>query len=369
MSRLSVLRKAMPCASLASAPFASAAPPAGPGGRPARGQRGRFAMSLALGVAMTAWMGAVAAQQAPYPNRAITLIAPYSVGGDADMAARNFAPVAQRVLGQSVVVMNKTGASGIIGSAFVIAAPADGYTLLLARPGSQSILPAIAPKITKYKWDDFTFIGLLELNPYGCMVNAKSPYRTFDELAKGLRERGNKMNYGSAGTLTTNDLGPKQLIKLLNLGSQAPTQVAYKGTGEATTALLAGEIDFACGSIGTFVPQIKAGTVRALMVTTPERVASLPDVPTAREIGLPDMEKIAGWSGVYGPPNLPAEVVHRLSQAIEAAGKDAAWRRATESAGSIPYTRAPADTRDYAKGQYDTYRSLGESLDLIDKVM
>src|SRR5687768_6967805 len=110
--------------------------------------------------------GSQALAQDPYPNRPVTVIAPYSAGGDADLAARNFAAAAQRALGQAVVVMNKTGASGVIGSAQVIAAPPDGYTLLLARTGSQAILPAIMPSTTKYKWDDYTFIGTLELNPY-----------------------------------------------------------------------------------------------------------------------------------------------------------------------------------------------------------
>ncbi len=303
--------------------------------------------ALALGLGLAA--GAAHAQTAPYPSRPITLVAPYSVGGDADLAARNLAPALQQALGQPVVVQNRTGASGIIGSAHVLGAPPDGYTLLLARPGSQSILPAIVPKTTKYQWNDFTFIGLLELNPYGCMVSAKSPYKTFDEFVKGLRARGKEMNYGTAGNLTTNDLGPKQLAKLLNLGPQTPTQIPYKGTGEATTSLLAGQTDFACGSIGTFLGQIKAGALRALMVTTSERLGSLPDVPTAREVGVPEMEKLAGWSGVFGPPGLPPEVVQRLAQGLEAVGKNPAWRRATELAGSVPQIRTPGETRDFAR--------------------
>jgi tripartite-type tricarboxylate transporter receptor subunit TctC len=307
--------------------------------------------------------------QGAYPNRPITLIAPYSVGGDADLAARAFAAAAQRVLGQPVLVQNKVGASGIIGSAQALAAPPDGYTLLLGRPGSQSILPAIVPATTKYKWDDFSIVGLLELNPYGCMVNAKSPYRNFEEFARALRERGKSMNFGTAGQLTTNDMGPRQLFKSLGLTDQTPTQVPYKGTGEATTSLMTGETDFACGSIGTFFALIKNGSLRALLVTTPERMASLPDVPTARELGFPDMERIVGWSGIYGPPGLPADVVGRLAQALKAIGEDASWRRATEQMGSIPRVLPPDETREFARAQYQIYRALGESLNLIDKPM
>ena len=117
---------------------------------------------LTLGLLGSSLLGTAQAQTAaPYPSKPITLIAPYAVGGDSDLAARNFAQAAQKVLGVPVLVVNRTGASGVIGSAQALAAPADGYTLLLSRPGSQSILPAIMPTRTKYRWDDYSFIGLL----------------------------------------------------------------------------------------------------------------------------------------------------------------------------------------------------------------
>ena len=323
--------------------------------------------NLAVGLALALACALPAQADDTYPGRPVNLIAPYSVGGDADMAARNLASAAQKVLGQTVVVQNKPGASGVIGSAFVLNAEANGYTLLLARTGSQSILPAIRPTNTKYKWDDYTFIGMLELNPYGCMVNAKSPYKTFDDFAKGLKEKGKTMNFATAGSLTTNDMGPRQLINLLQIGDQAPTQVPYKGSGDATASLLASETDFACASIGAFLPLIKSGALRALFVTTPERIPSLPDVPTAREIKLPEMEKIIGWSALMGPANLPAPVVKKLADMLQVVAKDEGWQQATKRAGSIPYVKSPGETREFAKAQFDLYRALGESLQLIDK--
>ena len=132
---------------------------------------------------------------------------------------------------------------------------------------------------------------------------------------------------------------------------------------------MSGEIDFACSSVGTFLNLIRSGELRGLMVTTPERLASLPDVPTAREAGFPDMEKMIGWSAIYGPPKMPADIVARLSQALRSVGNDSGWRRATEQNGSIPYVRSADETRDYARVQYQIYRSLGESLNLNDKPM
>ncbi len=330
----------------------------------------RFARRIAIGACtMAALLAGHAALAQPYPNRPITLIAPYSAGGDADLAARNFAAAATRALGQSVVVLNKTGASGVIGSAQVIASPPDGYTLLLARTGSQAILPAIMPTTTKYKWDEYTFIGTLELNPYGCVVNGKAPYKTFDDLAQAMKTKGKTMNFGTAGVLTTNDMGPRQLFKMLKLTDQTPTQIPYKGTGEASMSLLAGQTEFACGSLGSFLSQIKAGALKALMVTTAERMASLPDVPTARELGYAEMEGIVGWSAVFGPPKMPADVRERLVAALKTIAADPAWLAATAQTGSLPSIRSPDETRDFVQNQYNLYRALGEMLNIIDSKM
>ncbi|HVR50617.1 MAG TPA: tripartite tricarboxylate transporter substrate binding protein [Pseudorhodoferax sp.] len=311
----------------------------------------------------------LAAAQSGYPDKPITVIAPYSAGGDADLAARAFAAAATRALAQPVVVLNKVGASGVIGSAQAIAAPPDGYTLLLARTGSQAILPAIMPTATKYKWDDYTFIGTLELNPYGCVVNAKSPYKSFADLVEGMKTRGKALNYGTAGVLTTNDMGPRQLFRLLQLTEQTPTQIPYKGTGEAVTSLLAGQTEFSCGSLGSFLAHIKGGNLRALMVTTAERMAELPDTPTARELGYAQMEAVVGWSAVFAPPGLPAEVRARLVAAMKTIAEDPQWRAATAQTGSIPNVKSPEETREFTRRQYELYRSLGETLNIIDAKM
>lgn len=303
-----------------------------------------------------------------YPNKPINLIAPYSAGGDSDLAARAYSAYAQVSLGQSIVVVNKPGGSGIIGSEFVRRAAPDGYTLLLARPGSQSILPALAPENTKYKWDDFTIVGILELNPYGCAVRNDSPFKNFEDLSNALKTRGTKLNYGTAGVATTNDMGPRLLFTLLNLGDKVPQQIPYKGTGEATSALLAGQIDFSCGSIGTMLSLIKDGQLRALLVTTPNRYKELPDVPTATELGVADMGQIIGWSGIYAPIGLPKPVLDKLVQNLLELDKNPGWRNATERIGSIPYIKGPKEATEFAKRQYETYLNLGKRLNIIDKL-
>lgn len=321
--------------------------------------------SLVLGAAVSP-----AHAQSSYPTRPITLIAPFSVGGDADAAARNFASAAGQVLGQSIVVMNRTGASGVLGSAVASEAQPDGYTLLLARTGSQAIMPAVQPGVTKYKWDDFTFIGMLETNPYECVVNASSPYKTFGDLTKAMQTSGGDMNFGTAGVMTTNDLGPRLLFKLLKLTpQQTPTQVPFKGTGEASSSLLAGVTQFACGSLGSFLSLTKAGKLRILVTTNPARMPALPDVPTARELGLADLEGVVGWSAVFGPPKMANDVRDRIAAAIRTISTDPAWVAATATTGSLPLVKTPEETKQYVKGQYQLYRSLGESLNIVDSKM
>ena len=337
-------------------------------GLAAAAARGLGRIGLAAAIGALTIVPAGAQQAAKYPSRPVTLITPYAVGGDSDLAARNFAAAATRALGQTVLVMNRPGASGTIGSQLVLQAAPDGYTLLLARTGSQAILPAIMPSLAKYKWDEFTFIGTLEINAYGCMVSGKSGYKTFDDLATALRTRGKAMNYGTAGVLTTNDMGPRQLFKVLKLTDQTPTQVPYKGTGDAATSVLAGETDFACGSLGPFVGGLKSGQLRALMITTPQRLALFPDVPTARELGYSDMEAIVGWSALYGPPNLPADVRERLVAALKVVAEDTGWQTGTANSASVPFVRSPEETREFIQNQYQLYRGLGEMHNLIDKV-
>lgn len=323
---------------------------------------------LGVFVCLTLLAGAQSeeARSANYPERSVEMIAPYNVGGDSDVAARMFAAAAEKVMGKPMVVLNKPGASGTIGSRDAANAKPDGYTLLLGRTGSQAILPAISPTRTPYKWDEFTIIGLLELNPYACMTRA-GDYADYAAFAEALRSKGPSLNYGSAGALTTNDMGPRRLFQLLKLEGKKPSEISYKGTGDAVLALLKGDVHFACGAIGPFAPHIKAGKLRALFVSTQRRLESFPDVPTAAEVKLPEMEDIVGWSALYGPPGMSAELVEYWSKALKSVEKDENWTRSTELAGSLPHIRTGAEAKQFVKEQIEMYQKLGKSLDIIDK--
>ena len=300
---------------------------------------------------------------AQYPSKPVTLVAPFGAGGDSDLSARNLAHAAQKHLGQSVVVINRPGASGIVGSQAVRTAAPDGYTLLLARVGSQAITPALDSK-SPYKWNEFTFLSILELNPYVCVVHAEAPYKTMGELLEAIRAQPGKLAYASAGNTTLQHMGPQLLFGLVGLKTDAALHVPYKGSGETTAALLGRQVDFQCNNLTTLAPQIKAGTFRALMTTTPSRLEDLPGVPTSRELGWPDMEQITGWSALFGPQDLAREAQERWAQVLQKLSGDADWLAGNARIGGIPAIMTPADTERYVRGQYELYDRLGTKLGL-----
>jgi len=318
--------------------------------------------SVLAGVLMTALGSGVAFAQS-YPNKPITLIAPYAVGGDSDFSGRNLAAVASKIIGQSVVVQNIVGASGTIGSQRVRNSAPDGYTLLVSRGGSQAITPALDSK-TPYKWNDFTFISLLDFNPVVCVVKSDAPYKNLKDLLDAIRANPGKLNYASAGPGTTQHLAVEVMLSQLGLPSSAAMMIPYKGGGEATTALLGGQVQFICNNLTTMVGQIKGGAMRALVTSTPNRLKDFPDVPTANEMGIGNLEQVMGWSGIYGPPGLPAEVVNKWQAVLSEVAKDPNWLRGNDTVGAIPAIRSAQDTEKYAKEQFDLYSRLGTQLNL-----
>jgi tripartite-type tricarboxylate transporter receptor subunit TctC len=302
-----------------------------------------------------------ASAQEHFPSRPVTIVVPFTTGGDADLSARNLAPALQKVIGQSVVVQNRAGASGSIGSQVVKEAKPDGYTLLLARIGSQALLPALQRSLP-YRWDDFTFLGLLERNPFVCAVHAESPYRTFGDLIEAMRRNPGKLNYSTSGPGTILNLGPQMMFDVLKLGPNAAEQVAYKGGGDAAMAVLSKEVDFNCGNLTSLIGNLKGGRMRALFTTTPQRWQDIPDVPTVRELGYPQLEAIIGWSALYGPPGMPAEQIAYWRDALAKVATDPQWIAGTERIGGMPSVMTPADTRRFVANQFELYDRIGKQL-------
>jgi len=299
----------------------------------------------------------------PYPNRQVTLIAPYAAGGDSDFSGRNLAAAATKLMGQTLIVQNVVGASGTIGSMRVRNAAPDGYTLLISRGGSQAITPALDSK-TPYKWNEFTIISLLDFNPVVCVVRPDSPYKNLKELLDTIRTQPGKLNYATAGPGTTQHLAVEVMLRSVNIPSSSAVMIGYKGGGEATAALLGDQVQFLCNNLTTLVGQIKGGAMRALVSSSAERLKEFPEIPTAREMGVGPLEQVMGWSGLYGPPGLPPEVVNKWVEVLKKVAQDPDWIKGNATVAAIPAIRSPADTEKFAREQVELYEKLGTALNL-----
>ena len=314
--------------------------------------------ALALGVLLT--LSAAASAQG-YPSKPITLVIPFAAGGDSDLSGRNVAAQASKYLNnQPIVAVNRTGASGAIGTMAVKNAAPDGYTLLVARIATHAILPALDSKLA-YKWNEFTMLSLIELNPYICFVKGDSPYRSAADLIGEIRKNPGKLNFSTAGISTSQNMAAQYFMTLAGLTKDHAVGIHYKGGGEVTAAVLGGQVNFACNNAPTVIPQVKAGALRGLFVT-PSRLAELPDVPSASDAGFPDMNKIVGWTALMGPPGLPKEVVDKWTEVFQRLAKDPDWQQGNARIGGIAAIRSPAESQKFVQEQYELYDKLVSSL-------
>ena len=308
-------------------------------------------------VAVLAALAAGAAHAQGYPSKPITFIMPFAAGGDSDLSGRNVAAHAAKYLNNTpIIALNRTGASGAIGAMAVRNAAPDGYTLLVARIATHAILPALESKL-QYKWNEFTMLSLIELNPYVCFVKSDSAYKDAKDLVAAIRASPGKLNFATAGVGTSQNMAAQYFLTLAGLTKDHAVGIHYKGGGEVTSAVLGGQVQFACNNAPTVIPQVKAGAVRPLFVT-PTRLAEIPDAPSGTEAGFPDMNKIVGWTALMGPPGLPKEVVDKWTEVFARLAKDAEWQLGNSRIGGIAAIRSPAESEQFVREQYELYDKL-----------
>lgn len=316
---------------------------------------------LAVGLAVVSCALSPMVHADGYPSKPVTIIVPFGPGGNADLAARSLAQSAQKYLGQSIVILNRAGAGGIVGSQAVVSAPPDGYTLLLARVGSQAVAPELDPAAS-YKWDSFTFISGLELDPYICLVSAKSPIHTLSQLIDAVRANPGKMTYASTGFADATVVFPVKIFKNAGLAADAALKVPYRNGSDTVAAVIGGQTNFVCNGFSLYVGGLNAGTLRGLVVSTRERVPEAADVPTARELGMPNLEVVSGWSALYGPPGLPKDVVDKWTQVLDQVKRDPEWLAQVKKRLSVPNVTSPEEMRAFAESQAQVYRAMASEL-------
>ena len=313
-----------------------------------------------LAIALTLFATQAIAQQ-DYPNKSILFVIPYAAGGDSDLSGRNVAQHSSKYLNNRIIVpFNRVGASGVIGAMSVKNATPDGYTLLVARIATHAVLPATDAKLP-YKWSDFTMISLIELNPYICFVKNDSAIRTAADLIATMRKSPGKLNYSTAGAGTSQDMAAQYFMSLGGLTKDHAMGIHYKGGGEVTTAVMGGQVDFACNNAPTVIAQAQGGRVRPLLVT-PQRLKELPDAPSAKEAGFPDMEKIVGWTALMGPAGMPKAIVDKWADVFQKLSKDPDWQAGNARIGGIAAIRSPVETEKYVREQYEMYSKLAVAL-------
>jgi len=299
-----------------------------------------------------------------YPSKPIQFVIPFAAGGDSDLSGRNVAQVSPKYLAHKVPIIsvNRVGASGAIGANVVKAAAPDGYTLLVARIATHAVLPAIDTKLG-YKWNEFTMLSLIELNPYICFVRTESPHRTAAGLMDTIRKQPGKLNFATSGVATSQNMAAQYWMTLAKLTKDHAVGIHYKGGGEVTVAVMGGQVDFACNNAPTVIPQVKANRLRALLVT-PTRLTELPGVPTASEAGFPDMEKIVGWTALMGPAGMPKPVVDQWVRVFAQLAKDSDWQAGNARIGGIPAIRPPKESYEFVREQYELYYGLATALNI-----
>ncbi|UUX95205.1 tripartite tricarboxylate transporter substrate binding protein [Aquabacterium sp. J223] len=267
---------------------------------------------------------------AAWPEKPIRLIVPYPPGGITDVLGRSLAEAMRRELAQTVVVENKPGANSGLGAQALAASPADGYTVLLGAASTVVLNPMLNSKIG-YDPREFTPVGRIADTPLVVVVKADSPLTSLADLLAAAKAQPGRLAYGSTGVGSSLHLAGELLQSAT--GTEM-LHVPYKGSAPALNGVLSGETQFLVDSIGSSMPLIKGGRVRALAVTTAQRLPILPEVPTVAEAGVAGFD-VSTWFGLFVPRQTPEEAVRRLNAAVASAVREAAFRTQFEGLGMI----------------------------------
>jgi tripartite-type tricarboxylate transporter receptor subunit TctC len=304
----------------------------------------RHLAAVALG---TLAVAPIASHAQTYPTKPIRLIVPFPPGGGVDFIGRIVGQKLTERLGQQVQIDNRAGANGIVGLEAVKSAPPDGYTIGAASAGPLAVNPFIYAKLPHDTIRDFTHIANMVNFPLLLVAHPSLPVKNVKELVALARARPGQVSYSSPGSGNSAHLA----AELFN--SMAKTKilhVPYKGTAPAVVAVLSGEAQLTFSSIPSILPHVRSGRVRALGIGNAERIATLPDVPTISEAGLPGFEAYA-WGGMIGPAHMPAPVVARLNKEINEVlrQKDVVDRMLAE--GTVPTPSSPEEFTAYIRAE------------------
>ena len=307
------------------------------------------AFAIALGVSLAAT--ASHAQTAKYPDRPVKVVVGFTAGGGTDVAARVLAQKLSEAFGQSFVVENRPGASGLIATEAMAKSPADGYTLMVGSQTTLAVAPALYPKFTIDATKDVAGISMIGISPLVAVVNANSPIKSIADLIALAKEKAGTLNFGSGGVGTTPHMAG-ELLKL-RIGADM-AHVPYKGSGPAMAELVAGQVQLSFSSITAALPFIKDGRLRALATTGSKRSPALPEQPTVSEAGYPGFE-VDLWLGVFAPAGTPAQTLARINTEIRMAVQDPAVGAAFAKVGVEPRSATAEEGARFVRAESEKW--------------
>lgn len=277
------------------------------------------------------------AQAADYPSRVIRLIVPFAPGGTTDVIARLIADPMARQLGQPVIVENKPGAGGGVGTLELIRAQPNGYTLALATPSTTAAGPALNPKLN-YGPNDFAAVTNIAATPTVLAVNARFPAKDFASFLKQVKSRPGSYSYASSGIGGISHL---QMEAFKALTGTYITHIPFRGAGPALTDTVGGQVDMVVDALPSAHAFIKSDGLVPLVVASPKRLAILPNVPTLEEVGLKPLNRMT-YFGLIAPKGMPKEILDKVHAAVMAALADPAVRKRIEDSGSVVVGNSPS---------------------------
>lgn len=315
--------------------------------------RTRPVLLLALVCAICQTPRANAETSVAWPARPLSLVVPFPAGGTTDTIARLLSKNLSRQLGQSVVVENKSGASGTLGAAQVLRAPADGYSLLLGTPAEQINAPLMMSRPPYDPARDFAPVGCVSRGPNVLVVNPGLKAKTLADLLRMARTRPGQINFGSAGDGNTSHLSGELFAQAAGI---VLTHIPYRGNAPAIADTIGGQVQMMFSNPATVLPHIRGGTLQPLAVTSRARIAALPDVPTLKESGIP--VEIYSWTCLFTRAGTPMAIVGKLHGALAQALNDGQLAQAIEASGAEKFPSTPEQASRFLAGERTMWGNL-----------